>query len=61
MAEKPVLNNGQLENHEFLCMTITIDHDIVDGAPAARFIQRLKEMVESGYGIEEFIERAETK
>ena len=25
-------------------------HDIVDGAPAARFTHRLKELIESGYG-----------
>jgi pyruvate/2-oxoglutarate dehydrogenase complex dihydrolipoamide acyltransferase (E2) component len=58
MAEKPVLNNGQLENHEFLCVTISIDHDIVDGAPAARFIQRLKELVEGCHGISEYIENS---
>jgi pyruvate/2-oxoglutarate dehydrogenase complex dihydrolipoamide acyltransferase (E2) component len=53
VAERPVLVNGQLENREFLSVTISFDHDIVDGAPAARFVQRLKEMVESGYGLEE--------
>jgi hypothetical protein len=34
-------------------MTLLFDHDIVDGAPAARFTQRLKELIESGYGLEE--------
>lgn len=58
MAGKPVLINGQLENHDFLCVTISIDHDIVDGAPAARFIQRLKELVEGGHGISEFTEKS---
>lgn len=53
VAIKPTLVNGQLENREFLCVTISFDHDIVDGAPAARFIQRLKELVENGYGIAE--------
>jgi hypothetical protein len=28
-----------------------VDHDIVDGAPAARFTERLKELIESGYGL----------
>ena len=58
IAEKPTLAHGQLENHKYLCVTISLDHDIVDGAPAARFIQRLKELVESGYGITDFIEKA---
>jgi pyruvate/2-oxoglutarate dehydrogenase complex dihydrolipoamide acyltransferase (E2) component len=61
ISEKPVLINGQLENHEYLCVTISIDHDIVDGAPAARFIQRLKELVEGCHGIPEFIENHEEK
>ncbi len=26
-----------------------MDHDIIDGAPAARFTQQLKELIESGY------------
>jgi 2-oxoacid dehydrogenases acyltransferase (catalytic domain) len=30
---------------------ISFDHDIIDGAPAARFTERLKELIESGYGL----------
>jgi pyruvate/2-oxoglutarate dehydrogenase complex dihydrolipoamide acyltransferase (E2) component len=56
IAEKPALVNGQLENREYLCVTVSFDHDIVDGAPAARFVQRLKELVESGYGLAEIIQ-----
>lgn len=41
-AEKTVLINGQLATREYLSITISVDHDVVDGAPAARFAQRLK-------------------
>ena len=58
IAKRPMLLNGELENREYLCVTISLDHDIVDGAPAARFIQRLKELVESGHKISDFIEKA---
>jgi pyruvate/2-oxoglutarate dehydrogenase complex dihydrolipoamide acyltransferase (E2) component len=51
IVSRPCLNNGQLENREHLCLTISLDHEIIDGAPAARFIQRFKEMVESGNGL----------
>jgi len=34
-------------------MTVLIDHDVVDGAPAARFVSRLAELVENGYGLTE--------
>ena len=51
IAEKPAFVNGQLENREYLCVTISMDHDVIDGAPAARFIQRLKELIERSYGL----------
>lgn len=55
IAEKPGVVDGRIEIREYLCLTISFDHDIVDGAPAARFTQRLKELIESGHGVEEFI------
>lgn len=36
---------------EYLKMTILFDHDVVDGAPAARFTARLVELFEDGYGV----------
>jgi pyruvate/2-oxoglutarate dehydrogenase complex dihydrolipoamide acyltransferase (E2) component len=36
---------------EYLKMTILFDHDVVDGAPAARFTARLVELLEDGYGV----------
>jgi pyruvate/2-oxoglutarate dehydrogenase complex dihydrolipoamide acyltransferase (E2) component len=51
IAEKPALVDGQLVNREYLCVTLSIDHLIVDGAPAARFAQSFKELVESAYGL----------
>jgi pyruvate/2-oxoglutarate dehydrogenase complex dihydrolipoamide acyltransferase (E2) component len=51
IAEKPGIVDGRIEIREYLCMTISVDHDIIDGAPAARFTQRLKELIESGYGL----------
>ena len=51
ITEKLAFVNGQIESREYLCLTISIDHDVVDGAPAARFAQRLRELIESGYGL----------
>lgn len=36
---------------EKACSRLSFDHDIIDGAPAARFVSRLGELVESGYGL----------
>jgi pyruvate/2-oxoglutarate dehydrogenase complex dihydrolipoamide acyltransferase (E2) component len=46
IAKRPDLVNGQLENRQMLCVTISVDHDLVDGAPAARFAHTLKELIE---------------
>jgi pyruvate/2-oxoglutarate dehydrogenase complex dihydrolipoamide acyltransferase (E2) component len=51
IAQKPGIVDGRIEAREFLDLTISLDHDIVDGAPAARFAQQFKELVESGYGL----------
>lgn len=49
ISDKPVVINEQVEIRELLSVTLSFDHDVVDGAPAARFTQRLKELVEAGY------------
>lgn len=53
IGEKLALVDGRLQPREFLCVTISIDHDIVDGAPAARFASRFKELIESSFGLVE--------
>lgn len=41
----------RVEPREILNLTVTFDHAVVDGAPAARFTRRLVELIESGYGL----------
>lgn len=38
----------RIEVREFLSLTVSMDHDVIDGAPAARFASRLKELIENG-------------
>ena len=52
MGEKPGVVNHKVEVREYLSVTISFDHDVIDGAPAARFTQRLKKLIESGYGLD---------
>jgi pyruvate/2-oxoglutarate dehydrogenase complex dihydrolipoamide acyltransferase (E2) component len=47
IVERPVIINEQLENHEHLCLTASFNHDIVDGAPAVRFVKRFSELLVS--------------
>jgi len=51
IGKKPGVVDDQIEVREYMSVTISFDHDIIDGAPAARFIQRLKEFIEAGYGL----------
>jgi pyruvate/2-oxoglutarate dehydrogenase complex dihydrolipoamide acyltransferase (E2) component len=51
ISEKPGVVDGQIVIREYLSLTISFDHDLIDGAPAARFTQRLKELIESGFGL----------
>jgi pyruvate/2-oxoglutarate dehydrogenase complex dihydrolipoamide acyltransferase (E2) component len=50
---KPLLRGGQLESREHLCLTVSFDHDIVDGGPAARFVRRFQQLIESAAGLDE--------
>jgi pyruvate/2-oxoglutarate dehydrogenase complex dihydrolipoamide acyltransferase (E2) component len=51
IGEKPGIADGQIAIRDYLSLTISFDHEIIDGAPAARFTQRLKDLIESGYGL----------
>jgi pyruvate/2-oxoglutarate dehydrogenase complex dihydrolipoamide acyltransferase (E2) component len=56
IERKPRLVEGEVVAREFLSLTVTVDHDVVDGAPAARFVGRLRELVESAHGLESDLE-----
>ncbi len=51
IAERPALVDGKVEAHEYLSVTLDFDHDLIDGAPAARFTQQLCDLIESGSGL----------
>ena len=48
VGRKPGLGRGgRVEAREVVCLTISVDHDVVNGAPVARFISRLRESIET--------------
>ncbi len=51
ITKKPGVVNDEIAIREYLHLTITTDHDIVDGGPLARFVERLTELIENVYGI----------
>ena len=52
IATRPGVVDGEVEPREFLDLTVTFDHDVVDGAPAARFVNRLVELIEGSHGLD---------
>lgn len=53
IGEKPAVVDHTVAVRDYLSVTISFDHDVIDGAPAARFTERLKSLIESGYGLNE--------
>jgi pyruvate/2-oxoglutarate dehydrogenase complex dihydrolipoamide acyltransferase (E2) component len=53
IARKPGVVGDAIEIREYLSTTVLFDHDVIDGAPVARFVQRLKELIETGYSLVE--------
>lgn len=51
IVEKPGGIDGHIAIRDYLCITMSFDHSIIDGAPAARFSTRLRELIENGYGL----------
>ncbi|MGB7963235.1 MAG: 2-oxo acid dehydrogenase subunit E2 [Propionicimonas sp.] len=45
---RPHLLDGRLVEREIAHLTMTFDHDVIDGAPAARFTSRLLELLAAG-------------
>lgn len=47
MTARPRVVEGRIEVREVLDLTVTIDHNVVDGAPAARFGAELRQLIEN--------------
>ena len=47
----PRFVDGRVDEREMLAVTISFDHAVVDGAPAARFVARLGELVAASDGL----------
>lgn len=53
--KKVIELENQFVSREHLCVTVSFDHDIVDGAPATRFMNDLINEIKSGENIEKCI------
>lgn len=51
ISKKVTLENGQPVEKEFLSMTVAMNHEIIDGAPAQRFFHDFALKFEQAYGL----------
>jgi pyruvate/2-oxoglutarate dehydrogenase complex dihydrolipoamide acyltransferase (E2) component len=51
IVKKPGVIDDRIEVREYLYITVLVDHDIIDGAPAVRALSKLTKLVESGFGL----------
>ena len=49
IQSKPVVCDGEIVARQMWMLSLAFDHRVVDGAPAARFLQRIKQLVENPY------------
>jgi pyruvate/2-oxoglutarate dehydrogenase complex dihydrolipoamide acyltransferase (E2) component len=52
ITKKPGVVKDKIMPREFLHITLTADHDLVDGGPLARFIEKLCNLLENGHFLE---------
>jgi len=47
IAERPVVEDGQLQVRETMHLSLTFDHRVTDGVPAGSFLRRVRELIEN--------------
>lgn len=53
VVERPAVEGGVVVVRPRLPLTVTFDHAVVDGAPAARFVETLRDLVETAAALDE--------
>jgi pyruvate/2-oxoglutarate dehydrogenase complex dihydrolipoamide acyltransferase (E2) component len=49
IAKKPIVVQDEIRIREMYSITVIFNHDVIDGAPAARFINRFRNLLEKSY------------
>ena len=51
IVKKPGVIDDKIAIREFVYITVLVDHDVIDGAPSARALASLIDLMEKGYGL----------
>lgn len=60
IIDRVILIDNKFENRKHLCLTVSFDHDIIDGAPGARFMNDLIQEITCGDIIEKELKQAKS-
>ena len=52
LNEQAGVYKGEIQKREILHLTVLIDHDVIDGVPAARFVDDLVKKLQAGVGLQ---------
>lgn len=55
IIEKPAIHKGEIAKRAMMALSLTFDHRIVDGAPAAAFLKAVKGRLENPSWVSQFI------
>ncbi len=53
IVEKPIVSRGKLEIKPMMTLSLSYDHRIIDGAPAAEFLTKVKQRIETAPRVED--------
>jgi len=53
VAERPAVHHGQIVARAMLPLTLSFDHAVIDGAPAARFTDTLRTLIETAAALDD--------
>ena len=51
LNEQASVYQGEIQKRQILHLTVLIDHDVIDGVPAAKFVDDLVKKLENGFGL----------
>ncbi len=51
LNEQPAVHRGEIQKRSILHLTVLVDHDVIDGIPAARFVDDLVQRMERCWGL----------
>lgn len=51
LNEQATVYRGEIQKREILHLTVLIDHDVIDGVPAAKFVDDLVKKLQTGFGL----------